>query len=72
MKKKLKKLEEERLRDWFNKKYDWRCYGIAESELMKKKKSQGWWKRINISEKERFWLIKRTKEILQEEWDKKK
>lgn len=64
-------LELERLKDWFIDKYDWECYKQAEKEFLKMKQ----WKSFpffkSLKEEERQWLIKRTREIIEEKWKKK-
>ena len=76
--KELNKLNRERIRDWFIAKYDWDCYKQAEKEFYIKKYGKpferlSFWKQIfvSITEDERQWLIKRTKEILEEKWKEK-
>lgn len=66
----FKKLEKERLWDWFVEKHDWKFYRQALKELEEAKKSMGFFKRITVSDEDREFLIERTKELLHEKWEK--
>ena len=57
---------QERLWDWFVEKYEGQCYLKALKEF---NSTHSWWRRSwGFKEKDRIWLIQRTKDILKELW----
>lgn len=71
-------LEEEKLRDWFHEKYNWKIYKGVERDLFLRyskehsKLKRLWYLFWGIPEEDRIWLIEETKKRLNELWKKRR